>query len=146
MNCEQSGGKMGRVAALVPDDSEHPRRPIIGTALSQASGKFTSSIMCSPVLCRRCSGARLIHVLGSLCTITTCRSPHVAGVASETILAPLGGHSMHDPASELRRIPIPRTPVNKDKKKGLSCYAPALLVSKTPYCSRRNLFRCGLLW
>src|SRR5215217_1000220 len=113
MNCEQSGGKMGRVAALVPDDSEHPRRPIIGTALSQASGKFTSSIMCSPVLCRRCSGPRLIHVLRSLCSTTTCRSPHVAGVASETILAPLGWRSMHDPASELRTVPLLRGWVNR---------------------------------
>ena len=33
---------------------------------------------------------------------------------------------MHDPASELLRIPIPRTPVNKGEKEGQSCYAPAL--------------------
>jgi len=37
---------------------------------------------------------------------------------SETILAALEGESMQDPASELRRILIPRTWVNKDKKKG----------------------------
>jgi hypothetical protein len=39
-------------------------------------------------------------------------------MALEAILTPLGGPSMQDPASELRRIPIPRTPVNKDDKKG----------------------------
>src|SRR5215208_7958852 len=50
------------------------------------------------------------------------------------------------PECEVRRISIPRTRVNKAKKKGLSCYAPALLVSKTPYCSRRNLARSDLLW
>src|SRR5918995_4083963 len=35
---------------------------------------------------------------------------------------------MQDPASELPRIRLPRTPVNKGKKrKGRGCYAPALL-------------------
>ena len=29
---------------------------------------------------------------------------------------------MQDPANELPRIPIPRTPVNKGRKKGRSCY------------------------
>jgi hypothetical protein len=33
---------------------------------------------------------------------------HAAWVASEAILASLGGRSMHDPASELRRIPLLR--------------------------------------
>jgi len=32
---------------------------------------------------------------------------------SEAILAAVRASSMHDPASELRRIPIPRTPVNR---------------------------------
>jgi hypothetical protein len=32
---------------------------------------------------------------------------------------------MQDPANELLRIPLPRTPVNKGRKKGRSCdYAP----------------------
>ena len=34
-------------------------------------------------------------------------------MASEAILVPLGGRSMHDLASELRRIPLPRTRMNK---------------------------------
>jgi hypothetical protein len=34
--------------------------------------------------------------------------------------------AMQDPASELRRISIPRTPVNKGKRKGRGSYAPAL--------------------
>ena len=33
---------------------------------------------------------------------------------------------MQDPACELRRIPIPRTPVNKGKRKGRGATAPAL--------------------
>ena len=33
--------------------------------------------------------------------------------ASEAILAALGGRSMHDPATQLPRMPLPRTPVNK---------------------------------
>jgi hypothetical protein len=36
------------------------------------------------------------------------------------------GEAMQDLASELRRISIPRTLVNKGKKKGRSFYAPAL--------------------
>src|SRR5215208_5482178 len=51
---------------------------------------------------------------------------HAAGVASEGILSPLGGRFMQDPASELRRIPLPRTPVNRVRKAGT---APALTVT-----------------
>src|SRR5215211_9170149 len=36
-----------------------------------------------------------------------------AGRPAEAILAALEGESMQDPASELRRISLPRTPVNK---------------------------------
>src|SRR5215203_3770605 len=43
---------------------------------------------------------------------------HAAGVASEGILSLLGVGSMQDRANELRRIHIPRTPVNKGKKGG----------------------------
>jgi hypothetical protein len=35
---------------------------------------------------------------------------------------------MQDPESELRRIALPRTPVNKGKEKGRSVAAPALAV------------------
>src|SRR5215217_7979129 len=56
------------------------------------------------------------------------------------------GGDMQDPASELPRKPIPRTPVNKGKKKGRSASAPALLVFKTSYCSLRNLDPFGLLY
>src|SRR5215213_8690169 len=38
---------------------------------------------------------------------------HVAQVASEATLAAPGGRSMQDPASELPRIPLPRTRVNR---------------------------------
>jgi hypothetical protein len=38
---------------------------------------------------------------------------HEACRALEAILTLLGGRSMHDPANEFRRIPLPRTPVNK---------------------------------
>src|SRR5215213_6225420 len=37
----------------------------------------------------------------------------VASVASEAILATLGGRSMHDPANELRRTPLLGTSVNR---------------------------------
>jgi hypothetical protein len=34
-------------------------------------------------------------------------------MVSQAILAALRGRYMHDPASELPRIPLPRTPVNR---------------------------------
>jgi hypothetical protein len=43
---------------------------------------------------------------------------HVAWWASEAILAPLSGCSMHCSANGLRRIPLPRTRVNKGKIQG----------------------------
>jgi hypothetical protein len=36
-------------------------------------------------------------------------------------IAGVSGVNMQDPANELPRIPIPRTSVNKGKKKGRSC-------------------------
>ena len=39
----------------------------------------------------------------------------------QTILAALAGRSMQDPASELRRILLLRTPVNKGEGKGRGC-------------------------
>ena len=53
-------------------------------------------------------GPELIHVLGSLCTTTTCRLAHPAWWASEAILTPVRARSMQDPANELRRIPLPK--------------------------------------
>jgi hypothetical protein len=51
---------------------------------------------------------------------TTCR-PYSRGVCGPRH-HPRGSQmrSMHDAASELRRIPLPRTPVNKGKRKGRS--------------------------
>jgi len=46
---------------------------------------------------------------------------HAACRTSEAILAALRGGYMQDRASELRRITIPRTWVNKGKKKGRDC-------------------------
>ena len=43
---------------------------------------------------------------------------HSAWWASEAILTALRGRNMQDPASELRRTPLPRTPVNKGKREG----------------------------
>src|SRR5215213_5788899 len=43
---------------------------------------------------------------------------HAAARPSEGILEALGGLYMHDSANELRRIPLPRTPLNKGKKSG----------------------------
>jgi len=37
----------------------------------------------------------------------------------------LWGGVMHDPANGLRRIPLPRTPVNKGKEKSRGVAAPA---------------------
>ena len=47
---------------------------------------------------------------------------YAAWKALETILAPLNGGSMHDPANELRRIPLPRTPVNKGIRKRVGLF------------------------
>src|SRR5215213_2322883 len=54
----------------------------------------------------------------------------VASVASEAILATLGGRPIHDPANELRRIPLPRTPVNRGNKKVRGPRRPQ------PFCRR----------
>ena len=40
---------------------------------------------------------------------------HAAERPAEAILAALGGRFMQDPASELPRIPLPRTPVNRSQ-------------------------------
>src|SRR5215212_7107662 len=53
---------------------------------------------------------------------------HVAQVAPEATLAAPGGRSMHDRASELRRISLPRTWVNKGIRKGRVCYYTPALV------------------
>jgi hypothetical protein len=47
-------------------------------------------------------------------------SSQAAGRSLEAILTTLGGRSMHDPASELLRISLLRTQVNKDERKGRS--------------------------
>src|SRR5215208_4218179 len=39
---------------------------------------------------------------------------------------------------EVRRIPIPRTQVNKGKRKGRGCFAPALLSYVSPRCCSKN--------
>jgi hypothetical protein len=39
---------------------------------------------------------------------------------------------MHDPASEVRRIPLPRTPVNKVKKKQLSWMSRGKILRRPP--------------
>ena len=35
---------------------------------------------------------------------------------------------MHNAGGELRRMPLPRTPVNKGKKAGRSCWTPGALA------------------
>src|SRR5215210_5944278 len=59
------------------------------------------------------------------------RPTHAAYEASEAILVAIGGGSMHDSANGLRRIPLPRTPVNKGYvsqrvMERCKCLAPAL--------------------
>ena len=68
-----------------------------------------------------------MQALESLCTTTICSPVLLGVVASEAIRAALGGGSMHDPASELLRIYLPRTWVNKGKKKGRGCHCPGPL-------------------
>ena len=65
-----------------------------------------------------------------LCTTTTLDPAHAARRPSEAILAPIRGESMQDRASELRRMHLPRTWVNKGMKEGQGVAAPAL-----PSCS-----------
>jgi hypothetical protein len=57
------------------------------------------------------------HIPESLCTTTTC-SPHPRGMRVQQD-SPRGfrGRSMQDPGFELRRITLPRTWVNKGKKR-----------------------------
>jgi hypothetical protein len=74
---------------------------------------------------------KLIHALGSLCSTTTCRFSirRVAGLRR----LPRGSHgeSMQYPASELRRITLPRTPLNKgDRNAGVLDPGPVA------YCQR----------
>src|SRR5829696_557027 len=52
-------------------------------------------------------------------------------MSSQSILAALEGRSMQDPASELPRIALPRTPVNRGMRMGRSCYAPASMLERT---------------
>ena len=47
---------------------------------------------------------------------------------------------MQDPASKLRRIPLPRTSVNKGKRKGRGCYAPALRMRWVRPSGRYRLY------
>src|SRR5215211_5878436 len=58
---------------------------------------------------------------------------HAAGVASEGILWPLGGRFMQDPASELRRIPLPRSRVNSYPWIGPGCLAPSRAITSCAY-------------
>jgi len=45
---------------------------------------------------------------------------------------------MHDPASELRRINLPRTPVNKGIRKGRGVVAPAPGLKRCPALLERT--------
>jgi hypothetical protein len=56
----------------------------------------------------------------SLSSTTTCRSGWRGVKAVEANLAALEEGFIQDPASELRRIPLPRTPVNKGER--MSCW------------------------
>src|SRR5919112_3151510 len=63
---------------------------------------------------RKVRPGRSIHLAGSSCTTTRLLVAEAAWGPLEAILEALGGCSMHDPASELRRIPLPRTPMNRE--------------------------------
>ena len=92
---------------------------ITAPALIHELRKFTllgsshSALCVALVLCRQCPRRRLIHLLGSLCTTTTCRSRSRGVSGLDAILAPLGGRSIHDRASEPPRILLPLSWVNK---------------------------------
>jgi hypothetical protein len=64
----------------------------------------------------------LIHILESLCTTTTCssRSRAMRGPRSH----PRGSRAVQNTESELRRIPLPRNPLNRGKTKGRSGRLP----------------------
>src|SRR5215210_7341749 len=67
-----------------------------------------------------CKTRWCMRLPASSCITTRCR-PRSRGVAA-CRSHPRGSHRrcMHDGASELRRIPLPRTPLNKGMKKGRS--------------------------
>jgi hypothetical protein len=56
---------------------------------------------------------------------------HTACRRLEATVAALGGRSMHDPASELPRIPLPRTRVNNALRvRGAELLSVALFLEK----------------
>jgi hypothetical protein len=74
-----------------------------------------------------------MRVLKSLSRPLHVDLPDAAWWASEAIVAPLRWRSMHNPANELLRIPLPRTSVNKEKLGDFSPYRRefgALLVAE----------------
>src|SRR5215211_2574958 len=50
----------------------------------------------------------------------------------QAVLASFGGRFMHDPGCELRRIHLPRTWVNKGRKKQLSWMSRGKVVRRPP--------------
>jgi hypothetical protein len=58
----------------------------------------------------------LIHVLEPLCDTTICIPLPRGGSDLRRYSSPLRGRPMQDPAIDLRRMPLPRTPVNRSKR------------------------------
>ena len=76
---------------------------------------------------RKVRSGRAIHLGASSCTTTRCRCRVRELRVFRSHPGGPRGCSMQDPASEVPRIQLPRTSVNKHKKKGRGCYyAPAL--------------------
>jgi hypothetical protein len=67
-----------------------------------------------------------IHLFASVYAATRCSVDFYAYEVVRHLLPQLYDRVMQDPANEFRRIPIPRTWVNKGKTKDRGCYAPAL--------------------
>ena len=99
----------------------------IPPGLSPGITAFASAPAISPTMFVGSCRAHSIHRSAYPSTTTTCRDPpHTARRGSGAIFGASGDASMQKPASELSRIYLPRTPVNKGKKKGRSSYAPTL--------------------
>jgi hypothetical protein len=59
-----------------------------------------------------------IHLFASVYAATRCSVDFYAWEVVRRLLPQLYDRVMQDPASELPRIPIPRTPVNRGTKQG----------------------------
>ena len=102
----------------------------IGTCGFPASGR---EYIARGVFARPSTRKANEHDPASLSSTATCCLPSSGPEALMRSPHASPRRSMHDPVYGFRRTPIPRTPVNKGKKKGRGILAPALLGISSSY-------------